>query len=77
MAFDGGSAIAHKTVEALMGPRTIRYETIVFDAPAPTSSSMDGSDASSVHTKAFQNVRLPLLIYFYFFYHTSCTYVSR
>ncbi|KAK9942990.1 hypothetical protein M0R45_008622 [Rubus argutus] len=55
MAFGGGSAIAQRAVEALMGPRTIRYETVVSDAPAPTAGSMGGSDVCSVHSKAFQD----------------------
>lgn len=75
MAFGGGSAIAQRAVEALMGPRTIRYETVVSDAPAPTAGSMGGSDVCSVHSKAFQDVCLPL--YTFIFHQTLCTYISR
>ncbi|KAL6218357.1 hypothetical protein ACLB2K_011571 [Fragaria x ananassa] len=55
MAFGGGSAIAHRAVDSLFGPRTIKHETVVSAAPAPTASSMGGSDACSVHSKAFQD----------------------
>lgn len=73
MAFGGGSAIAHRAVGALMGPHTIRYETVVSDAPEPTASSMGGSDACSVHSKAFQDVCLPLFTFI--FHHTLCTFI--
>lgn len=62
MAFGGGSAVAHRAVDAVMGPRTIRHGTV--DAPAPaaasaplaTSNSLGGSDACGFHLKAFQGV---------------------
>ena len=58
MAFGGGSAVAHRAVDAVMGPRTIQHETVASEAaaaaPAPASSSL-GSDACGVHTKAFQD----------------------
>lgn len=59
MAFGTGSAVAHRAVDAVMGPRTIQHETVVTEAaaavPAPTASSM-GGDACSIHSKAFQDV---------------------
>ncbi|XP_031391180.1 hemiasterlin resistant protein 1-like [Punica granatum] len=60
MAFGTGSAVAHRAVDAVMGPRTIQHETVVSEvaaspAPAPTSSSIGGADACSVHSKAFQD----------------------
>ncbi|GFY86572.1 Cox19-like CHCH family protein [Actinidia rufa] len=57
MAFGTGSSIAHRAVDAVMGPRTIQHETVASEAaaaPAPAMSSM-GSDACSVHSKAFQD----------------------
>ncbi|KAI8532406.1 hypothetical protein RHMOL_Rhmol11G0212700 [Rhododendron molle] len=57
MAFGTGSAVAHRAVDAVMGPRTIQHETVVSEsapAPAPTANSM-GSDACSMHSKAFQD----------------------
>ncbi|XP_028779693.1 coiled-coil-helix-coiled-coil-helix domain-containing protein 10, mitochondrial-like [Neltuma alba] len=58
MAFGTGSAVAHRAVDAVMGPRTIQHETVVCEgaaaAPAPTANSL-GSDACGVHTKAFQD----------------------
>lgn len=58
MAFGTGSGVAHRAVDAVMGPRTIQHETVVSEAasaPAPTANSM-GSDACSMHSKAFQDV---------------------
>ncbi|KAJ7946794.1 Cox19-like CHCH family protein [Quillaja saponaria] len=59
MAFGTGSAVAHRAVDAVMGPRTIQHETVVSEAasaaPAPTANSFGGSDGCGVHTKAFQD----------------------
>ncbi|GMI83748.1 hypothetical protein like AT5G09570 [Hibiscus trionum] len=60
MAFGTGSAVAHRAVDAVMGPRTIQHETVVSEAaaapaPAATANSFSGSDACSIHTKAFQD----------------------
>ncbi|KAL0335040.1 UNVERIFIED_CONTAM: hypothetical protein Sradi_4715900 [Sesamum radiatum] len=58
MAFGTGSAVAHRAVDAVMGPRTIQHETVVSEAaatPAPNAPSMGGSDACGVHSKAFQD----------------------
>ncbi|KAL3843798.1 hypothetical protein ACJIZ3_001201 [Penstemon smallii] len=58
MAFGTGSAVAHRAVDAVIGPRTIQHETVASEAagtPAPAAPSMGGSDACSLHTKAFQD----------------------
>jgi len=58
MAFGTGSAVAHRAVDAVMGPRTIQHETVSSEAagaPAPTTNSLGGSDACGVHSKAFQD----------------------
>jgi len=58
MAFGTGSAVAHRAVDAVMGPRTIQHETVASEAagaPAPTTNSLGGSDACGVHSKAFQD----------------------
>ncbi|XVF44880.1 hypothetical protein PTKIN_Ptkin02bG0158900 [Pterospermum kingtungense] len=62
MAFGTGSAVAHRAVDAVLGPRTIQHETVVSEAaaaPTPaaaaTANSFAGSDACSVHYKAFQD----------------------
>ncbi|CAL5200836.1 unnamed protein product [Lathyrus oleraceus] len=59
MAFGTGSAVAHRAVDAVMGPRTIQHETVASEAaaaaaPAPTASSF-GGDACNIHSKAFQD----------------------
>ena len=59
MAFGTGSAVAHRAVDAVMGPRTIQHETVVSEAvasaPAPGSSTV--GDVCGIHSKAFQDVR--------------------
>lgn len=58
MAFGTGSAVAHRAVDSVMGPRTIQHETVASEAaaaPASSATSMGGSDCS-VHSKAFQDV---------------------
>ncbi|OMO85267.1 Cox19-like CHCH family protein [Corchorus capsularis] len=60
MAFGTGSAVAHRAVDAVMGPRTIQHETVVTEgaaapAPAATTNSLSGSDACGIHYKAFQD----------------------
>ncbi|CAJ1936153.1 unnamed protein product [Sphenostylis stenocarpa] len=52
MAFGTGSAVAHRAVDSIMGPRTIQHETVVTEAAAPANTF--GGDACNVHTKAFQ-----------------------
>ncbi|XP_074575390.1 uncharacterized protein LOC141831875 [Curcuma longa] len=58
MAFGTGSAMAHRVVDAVMGPRTIQHETVVSEAaaaaPAATMGNA-GTDACGVHSKAFQD----------------------
>lgn len=59
MAFGTGSAVAHRAVDSVLGPRTIQHETVVSEAaaaPAPTTNSFSGADACGIHTKAFQDV---------------------
>lgn len=59
MAFGTGSAVAHRAVDAVMGPRTIQHETVANEAaasPVPTANSLGGSDACGFQSKAFQDV---------------------
>ncbi|RWW06841.1 hypothetical protein BHE74_00012402 [Ensete ventricosum] len=58
MAFGTGSAVAHRAVDAVMGPRTIQHETVVSEAAAATApvSNAVGTDACGIHSKAFQDV---------------------
>ncbi|KAL5705313.1 hypothetical protein ACHQM5_023632 [Ranunculus cassubicifolius] len=58
MAFGAGSEVAHRAVEAVMGPRTIKHETVVSEATGVSSSAMggvDGSNACKDHSKAFED----------------------
>ncbi|XP_043712164.1 coiled-coil-helix-coiled-coil-helix domain-containing protein 2 [Telopea speciosissima] len=57
MAFGTGSAVAHRAVDAVLGPRTVQHETVASEAtaaPAPTMNGV-GSDACNIHSKAFQD----------------------
>ncbi|WVZ60132.1 hypothetical protein U9M48_010190 [Paspalum notatum var. saurae] len=56
MAFGTGSAMAHRAVDAVMGPRTIQHETVVSEAAAAAPASpMMNADSCSNHNKAFQD----------------------
>lgn len=59
MALGTGSAIAHRAMDAVMGPRVVQHETVAAEAaaaaPAPTAHAF-GGDACGIHTKAFQDV---------------------
>ncbi|KAG8364163.1 hypothetical protein BUALT_Bualt19G0098500 [Buddleja alternifolia] len=58
MAFGTGSAVAHRAVDSVMGPRTIQHEAVVSEAAAasgPAAAAMGGPDACGMHTKAFQD----------------------
>ncbi|XP_038681307.1 coiled-coil-helix-coiled-coil-helix domain-containing protein 10, mitochondrial-like [Tripterygium wilfordii] len=57
LAFGTGSAMAHRAVDSVMGPRTIQHETVASEtaAPAPTTNSLGGSDGCNNHYKAFQD----------------------
>ncbi|XP_020087527.1 hemiasterlin resistant protein 1 [Ananas comosus] len=58
MAFGTGSAMAHRAVDAVMGPRTIQHETVATEATAAAATPMGnavGSDACGLHSKAFQD----------------------
>jgi hypothetical protein len=56
MAFGTGSAVAHRAVDAVMGPRTIQHEAVVSDAvSAPSAATASLGDACGNHTKAFQD----------------------
>ncbi|CAL9088385.1 unnamed protein product, partial [Musa textilis] len=60
MAFGTGSAVAHRAVDAVMGPRTFQHETVASEAPtaaAPANPvNYAGTDACIFHSKAFQNL---------------------
>ncbi|XP_047334898.1 uncharacterized protein LOC124938500 isoform X2 [Impatiens glandulifera] len=58
MAFGTGSAVAHRAVDAVMGPRTIQHEAVASQATAaPVTNSMGSeSDSCNVQSTAFQDV---------------------
>ncbi|KAH9608752.1 hypothetical protein KSS87_019416 [Heliosperma pusillum] len=54
MAFGTGSAVAHRAVDAVMGPRTIQHETVGAQEAAPAAAS-SAADSCGMHSKAFQD----------------------
>ena len=68
VTWGAGNAIGHRVVDAIIGPRTIKHETVVSEAaPAsaaasPVANSM-ASASCDTQSKAFQEVSLkPLLL---------------
>ncbi|KAK9678836.1 hypothetical protein RND81_11G235900 [Saponaria officinalis] len=55
VAFGTGSAVAHRAVDAVMGPRTIQHETVGAEAAQPASAAASVGDACGIHSKAFQD----------------------
>ncbi|KAI4318451.1 hypothetical protein MLD38_032152 [Melastoma candidum] len=55
MAFGTGSAVAHRAVDAVMGPRTVQHEMVGASAAAEPVTSATATDACSIHSKAFQD----------------------
>ncbi|KAG8062140.1 hypothetical protein GUJ93_ZPchr0003g17658 [Zizania palustris] len=57
VAFGTGSAMAHRAVDAIMGPRTVQHETVVSEAAASAApmGNAAGSDSCNDHSKAFQD----------------------
>lgn len=74
MAWGTGTAIAHRAVDAVMGPRVIHHESIASSAPAatppPTMNSPGGSDACVGQSKALSDVWFSSHA-FYLFYSLS------
>lgn len=61
-----GTSIGHRAVEAVMGPRVIQHEH-VSSAPADSAAvqsnaSSVGPDVCNIHSKAFTEVRISVVI---------------
>lgn len=67
MAWGTGNAVAHRVMDAVMGPRTIKHETVVSEAPPASASPVANSMSSAscdTQSKAFQEVSFkPPLLY--------------
>lgn len=76
MAFGTGSAVAHRAVDAVMGPRTIQHEGVetADSASASAAPAAGGMFSSScdLHAKAFQDVSSVHYHSYYFHYNISC-----
>nr|XP_043621314.1 uncharacterized protein C6C3.02c [Erigeron canadensis] len=55
MAFGTGSAVAHRAVDAVVGPRTIQHETVGAAAATDVGINNTVPDACGMHSKAFQD----------------------
>lgn len=58
MAFGTGSAVAHRAVDAVVGPRVVQHEAVDSSTPSAPSvaSNRGGSDACTGQSKTFQDV---------------------
>lgn len=59
MAWGTGTAIAHRAVDAFMGPRVIHHEAVALSAPVATpapNTNIGGSDACVGQSKALSDV---------------------
>lgn len=64
MAFGTGSAVAHRAVDSVMGPRSIQLEAAA-EAAVASAAPVSGNTFSSscdIHAKAFQDVGVTLLL---------------
>lgn len=52
MAFGGGSAVAHRAVDAIIGPRTVHHEV---SQSSTTSAGSQEVDACANQAKAFKD----------------------
>ncbi|MQM10804.1 hypothetical protein Taro_043704 [Colocasia esculenta] len=55
MAFGTGSAVAHRAVDAVLGPRTVQHEVAGAEAAPTASAAAPMTDACGIHSKAFQD----------------------
>ncbi|KAI4375900.1 hypothetical protein MLD38_013716 [Melastoma candidum] len=55
VAFGTGSAVAHRAVDSIMGPRTVQHEMVGGPAAAEPVANASSTDACSIHSKAFQD----------------------
>ena len=58
LAFGTGSSIAHRAVDAVMGPPTVQHEIVPSDptsAPASALGNTAGSNSCMSHSKAFED----------------------
>ncbi|KAH9303962.1 hypothetical protein KI387_008366, partial [Taxus chinensis] len=59
LAFGTGSAVAHRAVDGIMGPRIVQHEYVPGEATAasgaPAIANMSGLDSCANQTKAFQD----------------------
>ena len=61
LAFGTGSVVAHRAVDAVMGPKTVQHEHINApppESPGAPSQVAPGQDACQWQAKAFQDVSM-------------------
>lgn len=58
LAFGTGTAVAHRAVDAVLGPRIVHHETVTSSAPAatPVQNTNNFGDACGGQSKALQDV---------------------
>ncbi|KAG9440174.1 hypothetical protein H6P81_020339 [Aristolochia fimbriata] len=55
MGFGVGDAVAQRAMDAVMGPRTIQYETVVREPAAAAPANSTSMKSCGIHSKAFQD----------------------
>ncbi|KAK9670665.1 hypothetical protein RND81_13G216400 [Saponaria officinalis] len=55
MGFGAGSAVAHRAVDAVMGPRTIQHEMVNSQTAQPAPAAASAADACANQSKTFQD----------------------
>ncbi|OAY23162.1 uncharacterized protein C6C3.02c isoform X3 [Manihot esculenta] len=57
LAFGTGTAVAHRAVDAVLGPRIVHHETVTSSAPAatPVQNTNNFGDACGGQSKALQD----------------------
>jgi hypothetical protein len=80
MAWGAGTSIAHSAIDAIMGPRVIKHETVdssetaasaTAAAPAPNTNNIGSSDVCVGQSKAltdvwFSSYHFSMYYYYYF-----------
>ncbi|KAL1215403.1 hypothetical protein V5N11_021831 [Cardamine amara subsp. amara] len=55
LAFGTGSAVAHRAVDSVMGPRTIHHEGVEAAAASAAPAASNMLSSCDIHAKAFQD----------------------
>jgi hypothetical protein len=90
MAWGAGTSIAHRAIDAIMGPRVIKHETVdssqtvaasaTAAAPAPNTNKIGISDVCVGQSKALTDVWFSsyhFSMYYYYYYFLMASVFER